>query len=183
MHWRTRFLLNVVQLLAFPLLFVSFITRYYGLHLSIPSQVLLSFITITSYIYTTSQWNQHVIHREAFKLNCRTIPIAKGKWPGNLDLLLRLLRSPKTSYAAAWMFDLFREYQMNTINLRPLGVDLIVTCDHGAIKEMLAGGSGNWEKGFLLREKLFDFFGKGIFAVDGDEWKAVRLLNYSEQRT
>jgi hypothetical protein len=176
MHWRTRFLLNIIQIVASPLLFVKLITWYFSLHFSLPSHVLFALAAITSYIYITSLWSQHVIRREASRLGCRTIPIVKGKWPGNIDLLLQLLNTSQESYAASWMYDFFREYQVNTINIRPLGMDLIMTCDHGAIKEMLAGGgTGNWEKGFSTREAVFDFFGKGIFAVDGDEWKAVRL--------
>lgn len=183
MHWRTRFLLSTAELVVFPLLLIRFITQYYNLQYSLPSQILLSFVAISIYIYLTSRWNQFRIAQEASKLNCRTIPVAKGKWPGNLDLLLRLMRKPRNSYVAAWMYKFFQEHKVDMINLRPLGMDLILTCDHGAIKEMLAGGFGNWEKGFLLREMLFDFFGKGIFAVDGEDWKAVSISRIERRAT
>ncbi|PVG01461.1 cytochrome P450, partial [Serendipita vermifera] len=72
--------------------------------------------------------------------------------------------------------EFFREYHTNTINLRPLGMDLIVTRDHGVMKEMLATGFGRWEKGPRQRQVLGDFFGKGIVGVDGEEWKMHRAM-------
>ncbi|CAG8700016.1 15178_t:CDS:2, partial [Acaulospora colombiana] len=142
--------------------------------------------SIVAYIRLNSWYRFYTIDRKAAALGARTIPIVKGKWPGNLDLLIRLMQTPKEAYVGARLYEFFKQYKTNTINIRPLGMDLIMTCDHGIIKEMLATGFARWEKGPRQREKLADFFGRGIFAVDGEEWKMHRSMTrpyLSKERT
>lgn len=61
--------------------------------------------------------------REAQALNARPIPRAVGKWPGNIDLLLRMMLAFKTSYVLDVYLQLFEEYQCTTLNLRLLWRD------------------------------------------------------------
>lgn len=181
MQWRAKFLIVIAKRVFLPAIVIKCILWYYGVQLSPLAQFGLFIFATLGYINLCSRWDQYRISRDALRLNARTVPVARGKWPLNLDLLVRLSRAPKTAYAAAWMHDLFQEYQTNTLNIRPLGMDLILTCDHAIIKEMLTSGFGNWEKGPTLRKMLFDFLGAGIFAVDGEDWKAVSGLGLKVQ--
>jgi hypothetical protein len=185
MHWRTRFLLHAARIILLPSILINSAVRLLEIDLELwqfgrlgqtrTSQFLLSVLAISSYVWLQAAWTRHQITQNASQLGARTIPIAKGKWPWNIDLLIRLTQTPRKAYVGARMYELFTEYKTNTLNIRPLGMDLVITCDHGHIKEMLATGFGTWEKGAAQREKLHEFFGKGIFGVDGKEWKFVSL--------
>jgi hypothetical protein len=174
MHWRAKFLLQAVQIVGLPPLVVYACCSALDYDPGLLSRLLFSGASIIIYINLTSWWRSSRIKREAARRGARTIPIARGKWPGNIDLFIRIMQGPKQAYAGARMYDFFRQYNTNTVNLRPLGMDLIVTCDHGVIKEMLATGFGRWEKGPRQRQVLGEFFGRGIFASDGEDWRQVR---------
>jgi hypothetical protein len=183
MHWRTKFLLQAAQVLILPPLALHACFRVLDYHPGSLLRPLLFVLSIVAYIRLNSWFRFYTIERKATALGARTIPIAKGKWPGNLDLLIRLMQTPKEAYIGARLYEFFKQYKTNTINIRPLGMDLVMTCDHGIIKEMLATGFSRWHKGPRQREKLADFFGKGIFASDGEEWKMVSYFPCKRRHT
>ena len=49
----------------------------------------------------------------------------KGKLPGNLDIVFRILACQKTGYMMDVFAELFEEYKATTINLRVLWVDKV----------------------------------------------------------
>lgn len=72
--------------------------------------------------------SEAVNYREAKRLRAQPIPRVAGKWPGNVDVLFKMLRSVKTSYLVNSYLELFEEYQATTLNLRILWVDQVRTC-------------------------------------------------------
>lgn len=72
--------------------------------------------------------SEAVNYREAKRLRAKPIPRVAGKWPGNVDVLFKMLRSVKTSYLVNSYLELFEEYQATTLNLRILWVDQVRTC-------------------------------------------------------
>ncbi|CAE6503085.1 unnamed protein product [Rhizoctonia solani] len=113
--------------------------------------------------------------REARRLGARIIPRVKGKWPGNIDIMVNLVRSIHTTYVAEVWDELAKEYG-NTFNIRLLWDDLIVTIDHDVIKYILATGFNSFGKGPKQQARLESFLGDGIFNRDGELWKFHRNM-------
>ncbi|KAF8308494.1 cytochrome P450 [Clavulina sp. PMI_390] len=127
------------------------------------------------------QYDYIAAKREAKRLGLELVPEVKGKWPGNLDVLIEAAKAQTTSYSDSDMLYLFDRMGdgVDTINLRVLWQDQIITRDHLVMKQMLATGFD----GFLRAggvagklDRLNDLFGDGIFNTDGAQWKAHRAL-------
>ncbi|KAJ1300310.1 hypothetical protein OPQ81_005132 [Rhizoctonia solani] len=113
--------------------------------------------------------------REAKRLGARVVPKVKGKWPGNVDVMLRLVRSIHGGYVAEVWDELSKEYG-NTFNMRILWDDLIITIDHDVIKYILATGFNSFCKGPRQQARVESFLGDGIFNRDGELWKFHRNM-------
>ncbi|CEL62808.1 Cytochrome P450 52A1 OS=Candida tropicalis GN=CYP52A1 PE=1 SV=3 [Rhizoctonia solani AG-1 IB] len=113
--------------------------------------------------------------REAKRLGARVIPRVKGKWPGNIDIMIKLVASVHGSYVASVWDELSKEYG-NTFNMRLLWDDMIVTIDHDVIKFILATGFSSFGKGPKQQARLEGFLGDGIFNRDGELWKFHRNM-------
>lgn len=58
-------------------------------------------------------------------LGAEPIPCVRGKWPGNLDVGIRLVRSMNDEYIMQYFAELFDEYGVNTLNTRVLWTDQV----------------------------------------------------------
>ncbi|CAE6402545.1 unnamed protein product [Rhizoctonia solani] len=105
--------------------------------------------------------------REANRLGARIVPIVKAKWPGNIDLLIKLVTSTHNGYVAEGKSFPYPVLRSNSIT--------IVTIDHDVIKYMLATGFNSFGKGPIQQARLESFLGDGIFNRDGELWKFGRL--------
>ncbi|GJJ15754.1 hypothetical protein Clacol_010032 [Clathrus columnatus] len=114
--------------------------------------------------------------RRAAKLNAIPIPIVRGSWPGNVDVLMRLLNGWKRGYINETLRDIFQEIGSPTVNLNILGVDQIWTCDPIHMKHILVTSFQTFDKGEPQRERMASFLGRGIFAADGELWKIHRSM-------
>lgn len=65
--------------------------------------------------------------REMRQLDARPIPCVVGKWPGNIDVLFRMIVAFKTSYILDVYLQLFEEYQSTVLNTRFLWVDNVTS--------------------------------------------------------
>jgi hypothetical protein len=92
-----------------PLIFLENFPRLLLYFSSIP----LCFILRVQVI----EWKQY---REAERLGARMIPRIRGKWPGNLDILWRIMRSTETHYHMDWAKEMMEEVGSTTINTRML---------------------------------------------------------------
>ncbi|KAI0076688.1 cytochrome P450 [Panus rudis PR-1116 ss-1] len=174
-RYRLRFLHDVVRIVVLPS--VTLATALSVLHvrlglLTIPAYV--SFIVVAAAVR-----NRHDLHqqrRQALQRGARMVPVVVGKWPGNLDVLLRMKREVKSRYLCDFFLDLFQEYQSTIVNLRILGADLFVTMDEEHIKFISATGFNNFWRGRKQKERLELFLGNGIFNRDDDEWRLHRNM-------
>lgn len=116
---RARLLLNLFHTFVLPTVILSFvfsIFRYHAGLFSIPLHLFFIFTWVTVRVAYSELWHD----RQAKSLNAKLIPRVVGKWPGNIDLLLTMMRAFSTSYVLDVYLQLFEEYQCTTLNLRIL---------------------------------------------------------------
>ena len=143
--YRIRLLSDLLQVIGVPVcllsVFVS-IFRYRLGPLSIP--IHLAFILLLATlkgVYSETRQDS-----EALSLGARPIPRVVGKWPGNVDILLRMMGAFKTSYVLDVYLQLFEEYQSTTLNLRILWRDNVCglfVCLSSAWGQMAVPGDKN----------------------------------------
>ncbi|QRV82734.1 cytochrome P450 family protein [Ceratobasidium sp. AG-Ba] len=123
---------------------------------------------------------RNVVHlwwqdREARRLGARPIPRIQGKWPGNIDVLIDMLKTMQKGYIGEWVHKMSLVYGP-TFNTRVFWQDVIFTIDHDVIKFALATGFEHFEKGPTQRERSETILGDGIFNRDGDVWRFHRTM-------
>ncbi|KAI0919820.1 hypothetical protein AcW1_003029 [Taiwanofungus camphoratus] len=173
--YRLRLLKDLVRIIALPFAGLFLILRVASLH--------LGYLTLPAYVAFAVAcacvralcWD-FVQAREASRFGARPIPKVVGKWPGNIDVYLKMLRELRTTYLCSYYLSLFEQYKTTTINLRLLWQDVIVTMDEKHIQFILATGFNNFWRGRLQKERLETFLGDGIFNRDDEEWRTHRAL-------
>ncbi|KAJ7661715.1 cytochrome P450 monooxygenase CYP63 [Mycena rosella] len=117
----------------------------------------------------------------AQQLGAQPIRRVVGKWPGNIDVLLRMMKAFKTSYVLDVYLQLFEEYQCTTLNTRILWLDTIITMDQQHSKFVLSTGFGHFWRGNSQKERMETFLGQGIFNRD-DEHRSVARPFFARDR-
>lgn len=146
--------------------------------------------TLPVYIQARATYTHFMQSREARRLGAELVPQIKGKWPGNLDLLLRSLRR-KTVYIGE---ELERNVKQHgtTFGVSIMGDVRITTIHPENIKRILATEFDNYVKGkafnsyvvycvHVRRSVLFvpisytkSMLGVGVFNSDGEMWQFHR---------
>lgn len=122
--YRFRFLLDVCKAILLPSAILVLLLRFSDRHpgfLALPYHAAFIIFWGISKNALTS-WYQT---RERKSLHADAIPRVVGKWPGNIDILLRIMTAFKTRYVADVYLELFEEYQCTTLNTRILWVDQV----------------------------------------------------------
>lgn len=122
MGYRTTFLLSLVHTFVLPPVVVSFILHFFSETFSVP---LLSVISVPVAFALQTLWTSHQHASAARRLNALPIPVVRGKWIGNLDILKVLLHGWRNGYINDTLREFFIQYQSPTINLRILWVDQV----------------------------------------------------------
>lgn len=125
-NYRARFLLDVFRVLVVPTF--ALIAALLLLDCQLPSGWLwlpVDLIFIAAWAGIKQRFTDYRQGREAKAFGARSIPRAIGKWPGNVDILLRVLRAAKTGYIFEGYRQLLEEYQCRTLNLRILWSDSV----------------------------------------------------------
>jgi hypothetical protein len=127
--YRTRLFLDVVRLLLFPAALLAM-----SLHLI---RLRLAGIHLLCYPIFTLLWaiakgfyHDRTQTREARQLGAQLIPRVVGRWPGNVDVLVRILHSTKTGHLYDVYLELFDEYKATTLNLRIFWIDHVSRCPY-----------------------------------------------------
>lgn len=119
-NFRLRLLFDFLKILVLPsVLFHLISTRLLEKPLGAPSYI--AFITCWSIGKTFLR--EALLRVERRRLGAREIPCIRGAWPGNIDILLKMLHAFKTSYIGDVYLQLFEEYQCTTLNTRILWTD------------------------------------------------------------
>lgn len=119
--------------------------------------------------------NLRLQDREAQRHGARPIPRIKGKWPGNIDVLVDMFKTTQKGYIGEWVHKMSLIYGP-TFNTRVLWEDVIFTVDHDVIKFALATGFEHFEKGPTQRNRSETILGDGIFNRDGEIWRFHRTM-------
>ncbi|KAF8581493.1 cytochrome P450 [Ramaria rubella] len=177
MHYRTRFLLDLARVFLVPPIITTLILRVVRPSLL---QTWLTPIIATlaiPFVFTLrTLWTSNRHASAARRLGALPIPVVRGSWPGNIDVLKRLLHGWRNGYINETLREFFEEYQSPTINVRILWVDQIWTMDPNHIKHILVSGFQHFDKGAPQRERMKGFLGTGIFAADDEVWKMHRSM-------
>jgi len=121
-RYQLRRLLDICRVIAVPFLVLSVTLNalgYSSARRAIPWHA--SFIILWTIV--RGLYLKFAQLSEARQLGATHIPCVVGKWPGNLDILFKMLRAFETSYVLDVYLNLFEEYQCTTLNLRILWVD------------------------------------------------------------
>ncbi|KAA1473301.1 cytochrome P450 monooxygenase CYP63 [Dentipellis sp. KUC8613] len=173
--YRLRFFLDVIRLIS-PSLFLLLALRLAHIKLNIlfavPCHIAAVIIVFVARVQLAT-WGQA---RDARARGVQEIPRVVSKWPGNIDLLLHMLRAGKTSYIQQVYLALFEEYQCTTLNTRILWMDQVITMDSQHMKFILATGFEHFWRGKAQKERFAKFVGNGIFNRDDEMWKMHRSM-------
>lgn len=123
-QYRTRFLLDISKIFIVPSILLSICLRLATIDLGlsrIPSYILFSVFIFAARV----QLDTLKKRRDAYQFNARPIPCVVGKWPGNVDIMLKMLKAFKAAYIQEVYLSLFEEYQCTTLNLRVLWSDQV----------------------------------------------------------
>jgi hypothetical protein len=128
MHPASRFRLRLLRdilrifiLPAVPFTIALNASRTHLGYLTLPCYMV--FISLVSFVVIT--YSDHVQAREAHRLGARLVPRVVSKWPGNLDILLRIMSERNSGYMQDVYMNLFHEYKSTTLNLRILWADKV----------------------------------------------------------
>ncbi|QRW11477.1 cytochrome P450 family protein [Ceratobasidium sp. AG-Ba] len=154
---------------------ITTLARFIGL----PTTLIYAALKLSQFHSAT--WLQYILlvsstsYREARRLGARPIPRIQGKWPGNIDVLIDMLKTMQKGYIGEWVHKMSLVYGP-TFNTRVFWQDVIFTIDHDVIKFALATGFEHFEKGPTQRERSETILGDGIFNRDGDVWRFHRTM-------
>jgi hypothetical protein len=132
--FRIRLLVDtVIPTFLFPPLLCSVLLRLLkatdlGVNLPrflIPLLYVASIPTCLSVRVHFERWQES---RAARRMGAKLIPRLKGKWPGNLDILLKLVSAPRKGYILDGVKAILESAGSNTVNLNILWVDQVSGC-------------------------------------------------------
>ncbi len=122
--YRTRLFLDVLRIFVFPVVALYEIKHYSRLSLGLfAPPAYLGAIVFWGFI--RNSFYDFKQHQTCRRLGTKPIPRIRGKWPGNIDVLLRMMKAFKTAYLMDVYLELFQEYQCTTLNTRILWVDQV----------------------------------------------------------
>ncbi|KAJ7935560.1 cytochrome P450 monooxygenase pc-1 [Mycena leptocephala] len=149
----------------------------FGIHVA--AWVLICAASASLPVYTTLRLTlKHLQHRRAVAaIGARLAPTStRGKWPGNLDLLMDMQKIWKYGYPGDGLRDVMEEVGPVS-NLRPLWADVILTTCPEHIKIILATDFDNYRKGPQFQYGMSSVLGTGVFNSDGEMWKFHRAMS------
>ena len=123
-RYRLRLFGDFVRILLIPSALFAGLVRLEKIRLgwSTPSLYILWLFAVG---LTRVKITQHLQARAARRAGGRLPTEVVGKWPGNIDILIKLGKAAKSRYPAAFQRELFEEYHSTTLNLRILWSDLV----------------------------------------------------------
>ncbi|KAH9921357.1 cytochrome P450 monooxygenase CYP63 [Fomitopsis serialis] len=175
--YRTRFLIGVAETLLPPFaLTYVLLTAVFGSAGAGFVATLAYISSIPVWITVTSWYSVWKNDRRARQLGATPIPRAKGKWPGNLDIMMRFAKDLREGYILQAMGEVLDEHGVDTLNTRILWKDNIITRDDLHMRAVHQVQFESFERGAEAAEKMGTFLGRGVFVTDRTEWRRERAL-------
>jgi hypothetical protein len=128
-RYRVRLFLDLCRTIVLPSIVLSFALNLAQQRLGL-LKIPIHAIFIITWASSKGALSKFIQDREARRLGAKPIPRIVGKWPGNIDILLKMLRAFKTSYVLDVYLKLFEEYQCTTLNTRIFWSDNVRSIDH-----------------------------------------------------
>jgi hypothetical protein len=122
-HYRARRLLDISSAVVLPCLLLSILLRTSGCSFTLCFSAALHSLFVLTWVIARRLCRDFLQRRAAARLGAKPIPCVVGKWPGNLDILLRMMKAFDKSYVLDVYLGLFQEYQSTTLNLRIFWID------------------------------------------------------------
>ncbi|KAJ7187837.1 cytochrome P450 monooxygenase CYP63 [Mycena filopes] len=172
--YRKRILLSLGKALIIPpLVSLVLLCLVLGLPLGIRTAIVAA-LSIPLAISMRSSLTLWAHERAAKSLDATVIPRVKGKWPGNLDVAIRLLKSFEQGYVLQVFADLLREHDTTTLNTRLFWDDQMITIDENVMKFVSSTHFSEFGKGIMWHERIDKLLGTGLLNAEGDLWKTGR---------
>ncbi|KAF8575554.1 cytochrome P450 monooxygenase pc-3 [Ramaria rubella] len=108
------------------------------------------------------------------KKNGSSIPKIRGRLPGNIDILWKLVYNESKEYCGNTL-RIWAEIYGPTYDMNILWGHQVIS-DPANVKHILANDFESFAKGTKFREMFDSFLGSGIFTSDGDTWKCHRAM-------
>ncbi|KAF8217518.1 cytochrome P450 monooxygenase pc-1 [Mycena galopus ATCC 62051] len=164
-----------IRLLSRPIGFLLLLVLA-GYAVNVPLHLVLLYIVggvpvLTAALISFRRVSQHIKSRAA---GARLVPIVRGRWLGNLDILADLRREWNVSYPFQVLHEALATLNTNVMNLRIGWGDYIFTTEPEHIKIILATDFANYVKGDSMRDCFGSVLGTGVFNSDGEMWKFHR---------
>ncbi|TFK22513.1 cytochrome P450 monooxygenase CYP63 [Coprinopsis marcescibilis] len=175
-NYRARVLSDLCQSFLLPVVSARILLIYFDLPLSRLQTNFLSLAAIVAWAILRSAGIDYLQRTQARALQARAIPQVLGRWPGNIDVLFRMMKDFRTSYILDVYLQLFEEYKCTTLNLRILWRDTIISMDQEHSKYVLSTGFHRFWRGRAQKERFETFLGRGIFNRDDGEWRYHRAV-------
>lgn len=172
-NYRLRLVLDFSETIVLPAVFLTLVLPFLPFQLGLLT-IPVYFGSIFVWATTRGAYFEFKQRREARSLGARPIPQVIGKWPGNLDILLRMIIAFRTSYILDVYLQLFEQYQSTTLNLRILWRDNVISMDQEHSKFAWTTGFQLFWRGIAQKERMELFLGSGIFNRDDEAWKLHR---------
>lgn len=174
-RYRLRVCCDFIRIILAPSLIFWTALTIFNIQLYLLTPIAwIAFLVATS--LARVQYRDYQQRAEAQQRGCKLPVEVVGRWPGNIDILVKLGKASLTSYPGSFYLSLFEEYQCTTLNLKLLWSDLIITMDEEHIKHILTTGFPHFWRGRRQKERMETFLGDGIFNRDDEEWKKHRAL-------
>ncbi|KAJ6481905.1 cytochrome P450 monooxygenase pc-1 [Mycena sanguinolenta] len=147
-----------------------------GHAVNVPPHIVLFYASGALPVFTAALivYRQLAQHIKARAAGARLVPVVRGRWFANLDVLTDLRREWNTSYPYEVLRKAIAASDSNVINLCIGWDDYIFTTEPEYIKLILATDFANYVKGDAFRNCMGSVLGTGVFNSDGDMWKFHR---------
>lgn len=96
------------------------------------SKIRLGYFAVPAYFtflflagVTRNAYSDFKLQRKAWRMGGRLPKQVVGKWPGNLDVAIKLGKAAFTMYPGEFYLNLFNEYQCTTLNLKLLWTNMV----------------------------------------------------------
>jgi hypothetical protein len=117
--FRTRLVVNtILPTFILPPLFCATLLRVFslGTSLDIFTKILAGLASIPLFLFIRIQIRRRRQSLEAQRLGARMVPSLRGKWLGNLDILIGLIKAPQRQYILDGAKEKLESLGMRTVN-------------------------------------------------------------------
>ncbi|KAJ7905904.1 cytochrome P450 [Mycena leptocephala] len=154
---------------------IHYVSRRVGLNIPIWATALLAVASLPLYICYRVLRRDALQRREAEAMGARIAPVIKGKWPGNIDWMQKMVHNRVHGYPGDGLDEAVAELGP-VMNMRVLWMDSVFTLWPEHIKLILASDFNNYVKGERFQSGMDSVLGTGVFNSDGEMWKFHRAM-------